>query len=290
MTLLLVACVENTKSEKIKVVTTTTMIGDLVKQIGKDKIEVIKLMEVGVDPHLYTPKLSDTLAIKESKLVVYNGLHLEGKMTELLENASNLTTLEIGNEVLKNGQVYQVDENIDVYDPHIWFDVTNWIIAAEAVGEKLSYLDEKNKSYYLENTQSYIEKLKVLDDWIFETVSQLKIEERILLTAHDAFQYFARRYGFEVASIQGISTDSEPSIKDINNIIDIAIEKNIKAIFVESSIPDTAILQVINGAKARNHILIKGNELFADSLGDGEYSEYIEAFKYNVLSIVEALK
>lgn len=290
MSLLLMACQSMNKSNKFNVVATTTMIGDLLHEIGKDNVSVTTLMGVGVDPHLYTPKLSDTLSIKNSSLVVFNGLHLEGKMTELLEGASNVATLSLGDTIATKGVIYEAADEVDAYDPHIWFDVTNWMIAAEAVGEKLASLDEENSAYYLENAKNYIEKLRELDTWIFDEVNQLTEAQKILVTAHDAFQYFAKRYGFEVASIQGISTDGEPSVKDINDLIDLVIKKNVKAIFVESSIPDTTIMQVINGAKARNHVLIKGNELFADSLGDGIYSNYIEALKYNIESIVEALK
>ncbi len=276
--------------EKLNVVTTTTMIADLVNQVGGDKVKVTPLMGIGVDPHLYTPKAKDTTALLRSDFIVYNGLHLEGKMVDVLGKLSkDKPVLELGNNVILKGHTIKDDNNN--YDPHLWFDVRNWIISTNSVLEKLIELDEDNKDYYINRSELYIDKLNDLHDWILNEIeTNLLEDERILITAHDAFSYFGKAYGFKVSSIQGISTVTEASIKDINNLIDLIVETQTKSIFIESSVSNYTILQVINGVKAKGFLVSLGEPLFSDSLGDGIYSEYIEAFKYNVTTIIKGLK
>lgn len=276
---------------KVNIVATTTMLGDLAHQIGGEKVAVTTLMGIGVDPHLYAPKAKDTAALLGSDFIVYNGLHLEGKMVDILDGLkSKKPVVEIGEHIIEKGFIYEDEEYDDVHDPHIWFDVRNWIVAAEALGEKLIEVDEENASYYEERMGNYIAELNELHQWIIEeTQTKLTPQQRVLVTAHDAFQYFGKAYDFEVAAIQGISTAAEASIKDINDLIDLIIEKGVHAIFIESSVPSNTIDQVVNGAAARGHQVTVGDELFSDSLGDGLYSEYTQAIRYNVNAIINGL-
>ncbi|CCV64139.1 Metal ion ABC transporter, periplasmic zinc-binding protein [Alteracholeplasma palmae J233] len=276
---------------KVNIVATTTMLGDLARQIGQDKVSVVNLMPVGVDPHLYQAKASDTNALRKSDFILYNGLHLEGKMVDILDGFKGKKTyVNVGEELEKaNAPLLEWDGGDDK-DPHVWFDVENWIVAAKALGRELALHDKTNEAFYKESTEAYILKLSELHTWIKQRVSELKEEQRVLATAHDAFAYFARAYGFEVESIQGISTDSEASTADITRLVDTVINKNIKAVFIESSVPRKTIDSVISAAKSRGHQLVIGGELYSDSLGDGADSEYIQAVKTNVNIIVDALK
>src|SRR5690554_761152 len=278
------------QEDKINIVATTTMIGDLAHQIGGEKVAVTTLMGIGVDPHLYAPKAKDTSAIIQSDFIVYSGLHLEGKMVDILDGLkSKKHVLEIGEMVAENGFLV-LDPDTETIDPHFWFDVRNWMIAAHALSEKLQAIDPEHTLYYQQRFEVYNEALLALHNWIHtELDNQLPLEKRILVTAHDAFGYFGEAYQFEVAAIQGISTVTEASIKDINDLIDLIIEKGVRAIFVESSVPTHTIEQVLHGTQAKGHQVTIGKPLFSDSLGDGMYSEYIEAMRYNVLAIIEGL-
>lgn len=275
---------------KVNIVATTTMLGDLSKQIGGDKVSVTTLMGVGVDPHLYAPKASDTNALIKSDFIVYGGLHLEGKMVDVLDQLSNeKASLNSGEVLALNDGRFLLDSKENI-DPHIWFNVENWIIIANSLIQKLSTFDSLNAEYYHERGNSYIQSLQELHQWILTKVSEIPEEKRILVTAHDAFRYFADAYGFEVEAVQGISTQSEASISNINDLVNLVIKKEVKAIFVESSVPKKTIDSVIASAKSRQYTLNIGGELYSDSLGNGINSEYIQAVKTNVTTIVDNLK
>lgn len=276
---------------KVNVVATTTMLGDLVNQLGGDKVNVTTLMGVGIDPHLYNPKAKDTTALLGSDLIVYNGFHLEGKMVDILDGLkTKKAVLDVSEAIEIEGYtLYQEESNI--IDPHIWFDVRNWMVAANSLKNMLISLDEFNSEYYQMQYVNYFNQLNSLHQWILDSIEEnLTDDQRVLVTAHDAFGYFGQAYRFEVAAIQGISTATEASIKDINDLIDLIIEKNVKAIFIESSVAAFTIEQVLNGAKARGHDVVIGKSLYSDSLGDGIYGTYIEAMRYNVTAIIEGLK
>lgn len=275
---------------KVNIVATTTMLGDLSKQIGGDKVSVTTLMGVGVDPHLYAPKASDTNALIKSDFIVYGGLHLEGKMVDVLDQLSNEKASLNSGEVLALNEGRLLLDSKENIDPHIWFNVENWIIIANSLIQKLSNFDSSNAEYYHERGNSYIQSLQELHQWILTKVSEIPEEKRILVTAHDAFRYFADAYGFEVEAVQGISTQSEASIANINDLVNLVIKKEVKAIFVESSVPKKTIDSVIASAKSRQYTLNVGGELYSDSLGNGINSEYIQAVKTNVTTIVDNLK
>lgn len=275
---------------KVNIVATSTMLGDLSKQIGGDHVSVTTLMGVGVDPHLYSPKASDTDALNRSDFIVFNGLHFEGKMVDILEVLSeDKPYLDAGETLMEGGGVLLFDDKGNT-DPHIWFDVENWMIVAEGLAGKLMAYDSENAPYYEARRDDYVKALEDLHDWTLDRVGELTPGQRILVTAHDAFGYFARAYGFEVEAIQGISTESEASISDINRLVDLVISKQVKAIFIENSVPQKTVDSVIASANDRDYALMIGGELYSDSLGDGNDGEYIHAFKTNVKRIVDALK
>lgn len=288
----LTACKSNYQyiDGKVNIVATTTMLGDLAKQVGGEKVFVTTLMGVGVDPHLYSAKASDTNALEKSDFIVYGGLHLEGKMVDVLEIISkDKAYLNSGEALIEKGGTLLFDQKGNT-DPHIWFNVENWMIIAEALTVKLMAYDKDNASYYRELGDAYQMLLQELQETILTKVSELPQNKRILVTAHDAFRYFGHAYGFEVEAIQGISTDSEASIADINRLVELVVSKNVKAIFIESSVPKKTIDSVIASARDRGYTLVIGGELYSDSLGDGNHSTYISAFLSNVNRMIDALK
>lgn len=273
---------------KVNIVATTTMLGDLVKTIGGDRVNVKTLMGVGVNPHSYQSKASDTTAIQKADLVIVGGLHLEGRMGQVLSYLDPGKLLITGDSIPGENLIY-VDGG--AVDPHIWFDVRNWIDVAGAVIGKLSEYDEDHAAVYESLGVQYITELTVLDDYVRAKALELPENKRILVTAHDAFNYFGRAYGFSVHSIQGISTESEASIRDIQNLARLVKELDVKAIFVESSVPQATINSVIEASGSLGHHLTIGGELFSDSLGDGSQNAetYIKMVTYNINTIVEAL-
>ncbi len=273
---------------KVNIVATTTMIGDLAKEVGGDFVSVTTLMNVGVDPHSYQPKPSDAAALNKADLVILNGLHLEAQMGTVISRIGD-KVLVIGDAIGENKLLKGEDGAVD---PHIWFDVNLWKSAAGAVGNKLKSVDAENEQAYQTRTETYLNELDVLNQYVQGKVSELSAKKRILVTAHDAFRYYANAYGFEVYAIQGISTETEASATDIQDLANLVVGLKVKAIFIESSVPQETVQSVINAASARGHTVIIGGELFSDSLGDSASSAetYIKTIRKNTDTIVNALK
>lgn len=274
---------------KLNVVATTTMIGDLANEVGGENVSVTTLMNTGVDPHLYQPKASDTNALLKADLVIMNGLHLEGQMGEVLEQLEASKLLIIG-DYLPEENIVKDDQNI--VDPHIWFNVENWILATDIVSDKMIALDSERSEAYNELRVSYKLELDVLQTYVLSRVAELDEDKRVLVTAHDAFNYFGQAYGFDVYAIQGISTESEASVDDIQQLARLVRDLDVKAIFVESSIPVSTINSVVESAGSLGHELAIGGELFSDSLGDEstDAETYIKTVMSNVDTIVDSLK
>lgn len=278
---------------KYNVVTTTTLIADIVKSIGGEFLNVKSLMGPGVDPHLYKASAGDVKLMQNANMVIHNGLHLEGKMGDVFENIED-----------SNKLIFAVSDNIDEskfvdfvtnpgnYDPHIWFDVELWKEAAIRVTEGIKSLDSEHVEEYDKNLQSYLKELDELDKYIKKRVEELPEEKRILVTAHDAFNYFGKAYGFDVRGLQGISTASEAGTLDVRKLADFIVEKEVKAIFVESSVPRKSIEALQEAVKAQGFNVEIGGELYSDSTGDtGTDAEtYIGTFKANIDLIVDSLK
>lgn len=277
---------------KIKVTTTIGMISDIVKNVGGDRVEVTGLMQDGVDPHLYKASQGDIKKLDQADIIFYNGLHLEGKMVEILEKmAKNKLTVAVTDNIdanqLRSGKEMGTD-----HDPHVWFNVKHWMKATEKVRDELIKFDAAHKEEYTNNTAEYLKKLQELDQYAKEQIALIPQASRVLVTAHDAFGYFGDAYQIKVMGLQGISTASEYGSKDVSDLRDYLVENKIKAVFVESSIPKKSIEAVIKGAKEKGHSIQIGGELFSDAMGEEGTPEgtYIGMVRHNVDTIVKALK
>ena len=287
------ASVEVEDDGVLNIVATTTMLHDLASVIGGDNIEAIGLMGPGIDPHLYEASAGDVTKMQEADVVLYNGIHLEGKMGEIFEDLDSqekdIICIEDGideKSILKDAQTE------GALDPHIWFDVDIWTDAAKYVCEELSSIDPDNASEYKANLENYLVELKDLDNYIKNRVEELDENQRVLVTAHDAFGYFGNAYDFEVKGLQGITTDAEAGTADVSQLASFIAENKIKAVFVESSVPPKNIEALQDAVKAKGFDVEIGGELYSDSLGDESTGDdsYIETFKANVDTIVDALK
>ena len=281
------------ENAKLNVVTTTTMLTDLVTNIGGDAIEVQGLMGSGVDPHLYKASEGDVSKLFNADVVFYSGLHLEGKLVEVFEKMEKrgLKTIAVATAIDKSkliGSEYFASN----YDPHIWFSIANWKEVTSYTIDKLQELDPKNAKVYETNGGLYLDKLKLLELELKSTINTLPIEKRILITAHDAFSYFGKEYKFNVVGLQGLSTATEAGVQDVQKLSKFIIEKEVKAIFVESSVPKRTIEALQAAVRSKGHEVTIGGTLYSDALGAPDTLEgtYLGMFEYNVLTIVNALK
>ena len=294
--ILISACKQQPKEQpsgKLKVVTTTTMITDLVQEIGGDVIELEGLMGSGIDPHLYKASQGDVRKLSQADVIFYNGLHLEGKLVEVFEkmNQQGKRTVAVS-DALDKSTLIGSDYFASSYDPHIWFNLEYWEQITSFVTKELINLDQNNVSVYKAIEEIYLKKLSILKEELDKNINTLPSEQRILVTAHDAFNYFGRSFNFEVVGLQGLSTATEAGVKDVQRLTDFIIENNIKAIFIESSVPRRTVEALQKAVQARNHEVNIGGELFSDALGSAGTSEgtYIGMYKHNVATIVNALK
>jgi manganese/zinc/iron transport system substrate-binding protein len=282
---------EKKSNGKLNVVTTTSMITDLVKNIAGDYINLQGLMGSGVDPHLYKASEGDVSKLFNADIIFYNGLHLEGKLVEVFEKMKTIKTIAISDALDKNtliGSEYFASN----YDPHIWFNIDYWIQATAFIVNKLSEVSPEQKDIFEANGNAYIKQLEALKSNIINAIETLPEEKRILVTAHDAFNYFGKSFGFEVVGLQGISTATEAGVQDVQKLSSFIIKKNVKAIFVESSVPKRTIEALQAAVNSKGHAVSIGGSLYSDALGNAGTVEgtYIGMFKYNVNTIVNALK
>lgn len=277
-------------SGKLHVVTTTGMIADVVRNVGGNRVDVTSLMGPRVDPHLYKASEGDIGKLNNANIIFYNGLNLEGRMSDILVKlARNKPTIAVSEQTAEDSVI---DDNQGHPDPHIWFDVSLWMKAAEVVRDGLSQADPANKATYQKNAAAYLLELEQVHAYAKEQLARIPAEQRVLVTAHDAFGYFGRAYDVEVMGLQGISTDAEYGLADVQKLVNILVERKVKAVFVESSIPKRSIEAVVQGARAKGHSVVIGGELFSDSMGEEGTPEgtYIGMIRHNVNTIVEALK
>ncbi|MCB4807421.1 zinc ABC transporter substrate-binding protein [Tamlana sp. 62-3] len=292
LSLLLLSCKNEKKaSGKLQIVTTTTMITDLVKNIGGDVVYVKGLMGSGVDPHLYKASEGDVTKLANADIIFYNGLHLEGKLVEVFEKMKNKKTIAIADALDKNtliGSEYFASN----YDPHIWFNIDYWLQAGAFVSKTLEAELPEQAETFRKNWENYKAQLITLKAEITKTIEALPKEQRILVTAHDAFNYFGKSFNFEVVGLQGISTATEAGVQDVQKLAAFIIEHKVRAIFVESSVPKRTIEALQAAVKSKNHEVAIGGTLYSDALGTAGTAEgtYIGMFQYNVKTIVEALK
>jgi len=278
--------------ERYTVVTTVGMITDIVRNVAGDKAEVRGLIGEGIDPHLYQPTRNDVMALSRADLIFYNGLMLEGKMSDLFVRMAGRgkPVVPVTAEILDSGDYVLTDED-DHYDPHVWMDVRGWILATGVVEETLAGFDPANAEFYRANAAAYRERLEALDAYAAEAIGSIPEDQRVLVTAHDAFRYLGRAYGIEVMGIQGVSTESEAGVRDIENLVDFLVSSRIPAVFVETSVSDKNVRALVEGAAARGHELRIGGKLFSDAMGPaGTYEgTYIGMIDHNVTTIAGAL-
>ncbi|MGE8000360.1 metal ABC transporter solute-binding protein, Zn/Mn family [Lysinibacillus sp. NPDC093190] len=293
LSLLLIGCSAETGGEKEGVVVATTgQIADAIKEISGDHLKVTALMGPGVDPHLYKATQSDLTKLDKAEVIFYNGLHLEGQMLDIFEQMSkNKTVLAVGEKLDKKDLLASDDEAM-LHDPHIWFDIELWKGVVHAIGDKLQEEYPQFKEDFAANEEAYLKKLDELQTYAKDRVNEIPEKQRILVTAHDAFNYFGRSQGFEVRGLQGLSTDSEYGVKDVQEMVNFLAANNIKAIFIESSVSDKAMQAVIEGAKEKGHDIVIGGELFSDAMGAEGTKEgtYMGMYQHNIDTIVDALK
>ncbi len=283
---------KNDTGGKLNIVTTTTMITDLVKNIGQDSVSVQGLMGSGVDPHLYKASEGDVSKLTGADVVFYSGLHLEGKLVDVFEKMGrNSYTIALAESLDKNGLIGS-EYFASNYDPHIWFNIEYWKQITTYLTEELSKLDPDNASFYEANKMEYLKKLDILENDVRQTIATLPEEKRVLVTAHDAFNYFGKEYGFEVVGLQGLSTATEAGVQDVQKLGQLIIDKQVKSIFVETSVPKRTIEALQQAVKSKGYDVQIGGTLFSDALGNAGTDEgtYIGMFRYNVNTIVGALK
>jgi manganese/zinc/iron transport system substrate-binding protein len=283
----------NSKPQLKKIVTTCGMVTDIVRTIvDPEEYDVVGLMGEGVDPHLYKPTTNDVRQLMKADVVVYSGLMLEGRMSELFEKLGK-----------RGKDVFAVTTGIDPqylreppefkghFDPHVWMDVSAWMHGVDFVATSMGKIDPPNAEKYLANALEYNKSLEELDAYARESIASIPQEQRILVTAHDAFGYFGRAYRIEVRSVQGLSTASEAAVQDINNLVDLIVDRKISAIFIESSVSEKNIEAIIEGANTRGWSVKIGGVLFSDAMGEpGTYEgTYIGMIDHNVTVITRAL-
>lgn len=279
------------KEDGISAVSTIGMIHDIVSYIGGDHVQSKGLMGPGVDPHLYKATEGDVRLMGQADIIFYNGLHLEAKMSEIIEKMAYRTTVVQVTKQIPESKLQSPPEFDGFHDPHVWFDVSLWLTAAKTVEEALIERFPQFADDFRKNGESYQKTLKELDAWVKSEVAKLPKKQRVLVTAHDAFGYFGNAYGFEVIGLQGISTATEAGTKDVQELANLIVKRKIPAIFVESSVPERNIKAVQASVKAKGWDVAIGGELYADAMGDEgtEEGTYKGMIKHNVSTIVKAL-
>jgi len=283
---------ERKAGEPLNIVTTTGMIEDAIANIVKDSADVTALMGPGVDPHLYKATQGDLEKLTSADAIFYNGLHLEGKMGEVLGKLAVRKPVVAVAANIDTARLQSAPEYNYAIDPHIWFDVSLWIEAVKQVNKSLNEIDSTRKDFYNKNATAYIKELEALHKWVGQEIAKIPQDQRILITAHDAFGYFGTAYNIEVRGLQGISTLSEYGLRDVSDLVDFIVENKIKAVFVETSVPQRAINAVVEGCQKSGFDVKIGGNLFSDAMGEKGTPEgtYIGMVKSNVKTIVSALR
>jgi manganese/zinc/iron transport system substrate-binding protein len=277
----------------VRAVATTGMVADLVRQVGGEDVRVEALMGPGVDPHLFKANAGDVLKLQRAQVVFYNGLMLEGKLVSVFERMArrqpHIYALADG---VPEGRLLAAEDQADHADPHLWFDVDLWAQCVDVVVRGLSAVDPVRAEVYARRGDATRQRLQELHAWAQAKAAELPAERRILVTSHDAYNYFGRAYGFQVVGLQGISTVGEAALADMALLVDFIRERKIKAIFVETSVSPAAIRRIAQDARVQ-----VGGELFSDALGAPgqilrgfDVGTYDGMVRYNLTTIVEALR
>lgn len=283
---------EEEPQKKLQIVCTTGMIADIASNVSGNRATVLALLGSGVDPHLYKPTRSDIATLQGADVVFYNGLLLEGKMTDALVRVAVAGKKVFAvTELIEEQYLLEPKEFAGHFDPHVWMDPGAWGKAVSVVQLKLSEVDPAGAAKYVANGEKYLKALREFENYATTVLQSVPESTRVLVTAHDAFNYFGRRFGFEVIGIQGMSTESEAGVQDIERIVKLLVTRKIGAVFVESTVSPKNIQALIEGAHAQGHTVKVGGELFSDAMGkSGTYEgTYIGMIDHNVTTIARAL-
>lgn len=278
---------QKSASGRLNVLATTGMIADAARIVGGDLVDVNALMGPGVDPHLYQPTARDQGKLNAAQVIFYNGLHLEGKMSDIFESQAKQKRVVAVSRDIPEDRLLSWHDSQGMHDPHIWFDVKLWQSAVNTIATAYSEADPPHATEYGRRATEYLTELDGLDKYCHDRVAELKDDQRVLITSHDAFHYFGHAYGFEVVGIQGISTDTEAGLKAITDAVDLISSRRIRAIFPETSVPRAAIERVAKDGHCR-----LAPELYSDALGAPESpaGNYAGMIRTNIDNIVNALK
>ncbi len=274
-----------------KVTTTTGMVTDLVRNVGGDKAVVAGIMGSGVDPHLYKATRDDVAAMLSADLVFYSGLMLEGKMSDALIKVARNKPVHAVTQLIDEKYLLEPEEFAGHSDPHVWMDPIAWSKGAEVVAKALAEFDPANKDYYLSNSIKFIEQANALHEYGKKVLATVPQQTRVLITSHDAFNYFGRAYSLKVIGVQGISTESEAGLQRINDLVDFLVANRVPAVFIESSVSPKNIQALVDGTKSRGHNVRIGGQLFSDAMGEeGTYEgTYIGMIDHNVTLVARSL-
>jgi manganese/zinc/iron transport system substrate-binding protein len=275
----------------IQAVATVGMVGDIVRNVGGDRVEVTQIMGAGVDPHLYKATRDDVELIMNAEIVFYCGLMLEGKMIDTLVKVGRTKPVYAVTEMIGPEFLLEPADFAGHSDPHVWMDVSAWRKCVDAVASALAEFDPSHAAEYRENARHYREQLDELHEYGRRAVATVPEPKRVLITSHDAFNYFGRAYGLDVQGVQGISTESEAGLQRINELVDLIVGKRIQAVFVESSVPRKNVEAIVAGARSRGHNVVIGGELYSDAMGEqGTYEgPYIGMLDHNITLATRAL-
>jgi len=268
------------------------MVADLVRNVGGDRVEVKQICGSGVDPHLYKVTRDDVQAMRSADMVFYSGLMLEGKMSDtLVKQARNRPVIAV-TEAIDKSWLLEPEEFAGHYDPHVWMDVSAWARCVDVVAKELSKYDPEGETVYRTNAEAYQRQLAALHAYGKEKIASIPEASRLLVTSHDAFNYFGRAYGLEVLGVQGISTESEAGLQRINQLVQLLAERKVQSVFVESSVSSANVEALVEGARSNGHdVSIAAEELFSDAMGQpGTYrGTYIGMLDHNITVVVRGL-
>lgn len=279
------------RSYPYQVTTTIGMVNDIVRNVAGDKARAVPIMGAGVNPHLYKPTRDDVAAMTRSDVVFYSGLMLEGKMADTLVRVGRSKPVFAVTEQIDEKELLEPPEMAGHFDPHVWMDANAWGLCAQAVGKRLAEFDPANADGYRARADAYSAECAKLVDYAKKSIATIPEGSRVLITSHDAFNYFGRAYGLQVMGVQGLSTESEAGLQRINELVDFLVKNNVRAVFVESSVSPKNIQALIEGARSRGHEVKVGGELFSDAMGaEGTYEgTYIGMIDHNVTLVTRGL-
>lgn len=277
--------------DTLNVVTTIAQVADAVSNIGGDHVTVTPLMGAGVDPHLYVASAGDVQRLQDADLIFYNGLFLEAQMEEVLEQIGEDKPAIAIAEAVDKTALLESEDYADENDPHIWFNVLLWRDAVATIADTLAEADPEHAADFAANSDAYLAALNELHSYVEAQLGGIPAQQRVLITAHDAFNYFGDAYGFEVMGLQGLSTEAEAGIGDVQELASTIVERQIPAIFVESSVPVRNIEALQAAVRDQGHEVTIGGELFSDAMGEAGTDEgtYIGMVRHNVDTIAAAL-